>query len=351
MRSKKRFYYIICNPASGKKRDKDDVLASLEKAIKEKKGRYESHKTNHRGHGAELSKDAVEKRADIVVVIGGDGTVNEVAKSLVGTNTILGIIPMGSGNGLARELGISQNPEEAIATLLEHKCLRMDACTVNDEYFFCTCGVGFDAEVSARFSERTQRGPAGYVQEVIDTFFKHEPLRCEIDVDGKKSTNSLFLLTCANASQYGNNAYIAPQADITDGIIDVTMIEEFSLVHSGQIAYQLFSKGLDKNPYTKQLRGKRIEIKLKDPVHFHVDGDPKPKTDHLLIEMKPQALNVIHGQYDKREQTILDIFFTHTNNYLEWKDGILEEVVSTLKGIGKKKDENKDEDKPKEIKG
>ncbi|MDO4789485.1 MAG: diacylglycerol kinase family lipid kinase [Porphyromonas sp.] len=349
MNSKKRFYYIICNPASGKKRDKDEVLSSLEKAIREKKGRCESHKTKYRGHGAELSQEALKKGADVIIVIGGDGTVNEVARSLVGTSAILGIIPMGSGNGLARELGIPQNPEEAISTLMEHKWLSMDACTVNEEYFFCTCGVGFDAEVSARFSERTQRGPAGYVQEVVDTFFKHEPLRCEIDVDGKKSKNSLFLLTCANASQYGNNAYIAPQADITDGIIDVTMIEEFSLVHSGQIAYQLFSKGLDKNPYTKQLRGKRIEIKLQSPVHFHVDGDPKPKTDLLLIEMKPKALNIIYGQYKEKEQTILDVFFAYTNSYLEWKDGILEDVVTTIKGIGKKKNDNDEEEDTKEI--
>lgn len=337
MEKGKRKYHIICNPKSGTSRDKENIVKKVALAISKAGFEYSIDYTEHENHGVELSKKAQNEGADVIIVIGGDGTVNEVASSLVNTNTTLGIIPMGSGNGLARELGIPLDIQDAIETIMGNEVIKMDVVDVNGDYAFCTCGVGFDAEVSTEFAKNSKRGPMGYVTDVLETITKHEPLSCNIKIDDQEAFETkVFLITCANASQYGNNAYIAPNAEITDGLMDLTIMNEFPLIHVGQMAYQLFSKGLDKNPYIKTYKGKSAEISISKKTHYHIDGDPKPETDKLTLKTIPNSLKVIVGEYKRKEKTFIDIINSFTNDYLEWKDGILQDVKSTMKEIGQK---------------
>jgi diacylglycerol kinase (ATP) len=230
--------------------------------------------TDHRKHAIELAAKAAADGYDIVIAVGGDGTVNEVAQGLYGAGVKMGIIPMGSGNGLARELGISMDMKKSAKAIIKGKNLKVDVCRLNDQRFLCTSGIGFDAMIADKMSKASKRGFLKYIQLVIQESIFFKPIEVKMKIDGVLIEESVFLITFANASQFGNNAYIAPGASMTDGIIDVIVVKKFSKIWMPVFALALFSGHIESLPFVKCYKAKEIEIEKADTPYFHFDGEP-----------------------------------------------------------------------------
>ena len=230
--------------------------------------------TNHPGHATELASKAARDGFDLVVAVGGDGTVNEVAQGLIGTVTPMGIIPMGSGNGLARELKISMDMHKSAHSLVEGENLLLDVCKLNNQRFLCTSGIGFDAMIAHKMSKAASRGFLKYVQLVIQESIFFKPLDVKMKIDGVAIEKPVFLITFANASQFGNNAYIAPAASMTDGLIDVVVVRKFAKIWMPVFAVALFTKFIPKLPFVDCYKAKHIELELVNTPYYHFDGEP-----------------------------------------------------------------------------
>ena len=242
---KKKAVFII-NLKSGTS-DKAAIPDIIAETIDRDKFDYEIAVTQYAGHATEIASKAKDDGVDIAVAVGGDGTVNEVARGIVHSQTALGIIPCGSGNGLARHLLLPINTRKAIEIINKCEIRDLDYGIINDYPFFCTCGMGFDAFVSMKFAESGKRGPITYIENVLREGLKYKPETYIIEDENGTTRYKAFLISCANASQYGNNAYIAPQASMSDGLMDVIIMEPFDLLEAPQISIDMFNKTLDKS--------------------------------------------------------------------------------------------------------
>ena len=288
--SKYKLLFII-NPNSGVQ-SKDKVIQLIEKHLDHSKFNYQVIYTEHPKHAVTLSKDGVLNKLDAVIAVGGDGSVNEVGQALIHTNTALGILPFGSGNGLARSLKIPMDTVEAIKCINRFKRKRIDTATINGEPFLGTAGLGFDAHVGWKFSEFGQRGFFSYMKVTASEFYKFIPDRYTIEVDGKNIESHAFLVSFANSSQYGNNAWIAPSAEIDNGLISVCVLEQFPALMVPDMIFKLFSKQLEKSKYYKTYKGKEIKIKHHRDI-AHIDGEPIKVKEDLVIKVLPSSLDVI----------------------------------------------------------
>lgn len=229
--------------------------------------------TQYPGHATELASKASADGFDLVVAIGGDGTANETAQGLIGTATTFGIIPVGSGNGLAREAGIPVNIHKACHTLLQGVTRQIDVCRINNQRFFCTSGIGFDAHIAYEMSIASTRGFWRYVRlSVMESLF-YKPMKVKINIDGKSMDYAAFLITFANASQYGNNIYIAPAASMSDGLIDVVVVKPFPKILLPVFGLALFFKVVHRLPFVDCFKAKEIELTLANTSDFHFDGE------------------------------------------------------------------------------
>jgi YegS/Rv2252/BmrU family lipid kinase len=244
---------------------------------------------------------------DIVVAIGGDGTINEIARSLVHTDTALGIIPCGSGNGLARHLRIPMEPKAAIDILNHGYELQIDYGKINNIPFFCTCGVGFDAFVSLKFADSGKRGLLTYLENTLHESLTYQPETYEIENEEGTVKYKAWLIACGNASQYGNDAYIAPQASLTDGLMDVTIMEPFTVLDVPSLSFQLFNKTIDQNSRVKTMRAKKIKIHRATDGVMHFDGDPLMAGKELEVEIIPSGLRVIAAEKKKVKPESLNL--------------------------------------------
>ena len=294
MAEKKKIIFIV-NPVAGTS-GKNFVLKLVEDYLDKSQYDYEMMKTEYGGHATELAQQAAEQGADIVCAIGGDGTVNEVATGLIHTQTALAIIPSGSGNGLARHLRIPTDPLSAIKIINRGLMLPMDYGIVNKRPFFCTCGVGFDAFISQRFAESGKRGPVSYIENVLNSSLNYHPETYDLDIvndtEGEEvhQIYKAFLISFANASQYGNNAYIAPSASVRDGLMDVTIIEPFLAIEAPQMAIQLFNGTIDQNSRIKTFQCKKAIIRRSRPGVVHYDGDPMQTDQNVTVEIVHNGL-------------------------------------------------------------
>ena len=270
---KKKAVFII-NLISGTS-DKAAIPGLIDQYLDKTQFEYEIAVTQYAGHASEIAAKAKDDGVDVVVAIGGDGTVNEVARAIVHSSTALGIIPCGSGNGLARHLLLPLNVRKAIEVINRCEIRQLDYGIINDYPFFCTCGMGFDAFVSMKFAE------AG------------KPETYTIEDDNGTLQYKAFLISCANASQYGNNAYIAPQASMSDGLMDVIIMEPFDVFEAPQISIEMFSKTLDKNSKIKTFRTRHLHIRRDKPGVIHYDGDPVMTGADIDVELKPKGINII----------------------------------------------------------
>lgn len=287
--------FLIINKYAGHQNGAD-VLDGVVSYLKKNGCSVEYSFTNHPGHATELASDASAGGFDLVVAVGGDGTVNEVAQGLIGTETPMGIIPLGSGNGLARELGISMNLLKSTRTLIEGKNLKLDVCKLNDQRFLCTSGIGFDALVAHKMSKAASRGFLKYVQLVVQESIFYKPLDVRIKIDGVLIEKPVFLITFANASQFGNNAFIAPAASMTDGLIDVVVVRKFAKIWMLVFAVALFTKLIPKLPFVECFKAKQIDLELVDTPYYHFDGEPGQLQTPAIIKLDAAKIWVRCGR-------------------------------------------------------
>lgn len=287
----KKIAFVI-NPKAGTS-GKQAVLNAIERHLDNARFAHTIRYTEYAGHATEIAREEAERHTDVVVAVGGDGTVNEVGRALVGTQTAMAIIPCGSGNGLARHMRISMRPEKALQLINEYCVKEIDYGVINGNPFFCTCGVGFDAFISMKFAEAGSRGLKTYVEKTLQDGLTYKPETYQIEIDGETEEQQAFLIACANASQYGNNAYIAPEASTRDGLMDVTILTPFTALESAQIVMQMFSRDLPKNSHVKTFRTRHLKIKRQTGGPAHVDGDPTTMGEILEVEIVPAALRMI----------------------------------------------------------
>lgn len=291
MDRKRRIIFVV-NPISGT-HNKGVILRLVDSLLDRSKFDYEIRKTQYAGHASEIAAQAAGEGADIVTAIGGDGTINEIGRALIHTPTSLGIIPCGSGNGLARHLHIPMDPKGAIHVLNGEHRKTIDYGIIDGHPFFCTCGVGFDAFVSLKFADSGRRGLLTYLENTLHECLNYKPETYEIENSTGTVHYKAFLIACANASQYGNNAYIAPQASLTDGMMDITILEPFTVLDVPQLSFQLFNKTLDQNSRIKTMKDRSIVIHRAKEGVFHFDGDPQMGGKDLKVEIIHEGLNVI----------------------------------------------------------
>lgn len=283
---------FIFNPISGGHR-LIPVMPLIERHVNRKEYDYVIETTQYKGHAKELAQKYAWLEYDAVFAVGGDGTVNEVGCGLINTKTALGIIPCGSGNGLARHLGIPMDPFKAIKWLDNSHLIRMDYGLINEQPFFCTCGVGFDAAISMSFSKAGTRGITTYLESIIREVATYKNESYHLYIDGVEQKYNAFIVTCANAGQWGNNAFIAPQASIFDGLLDIAIIPSLTVIDAPLMALQLFNKQLDKNKNVKMLQCKNLKIVRDNPGVAHFDGDPIMLDKEINISIVPNSLNVV----------------------------------------------------------
>lgn len=288
---KKRILFII-NPISGTV-SKARIPEAIDKYLDKNQFEYQIKETRYAGHATELAHQASSEGYDIVVAIGGDGTVNEVARAIVHTQTALAIIPCGSGNGLARHLLIPINVKKSIAMINACKIHELDYGIINEHPFFCTCGMGFDAFISQKFAEAGKRGPITYVEKILEAGLQYKPETYRIEADDESMNYKAFLISCANASQYGNNAYIAPQASMSDGLMDVVIMEPFDIIEAPQIAIDMFSKTLNKSSKIKSFKTNHLRIHRSSPGVIHFDGDPVMTGEDIDIKLINKGIRVV----------------------------------------------------------
>lgn len=316
MNEKKKIVFII-NPNSG-----TQTKTELPKLISEhiNKDMFDTTImfTEYAGHAAEICTQCVKDGIDIVAAVGGDGTINEVARSLVHTDVALAIIPCGSGNGLARHLGIPMELKKAIHIINKCNIEQLDYGVINDLPFFCTCGMGFDAFISYKFAAAGKRGPITYLENVLKEGLKYKPEIYEVTDDSGTHKYNAFLIACANASQYGNNAYIAPQATMTDGLMDVIIMEPFDVFEAPQISIDMFNKTLDKNSKIKTFKAKSIHIQRSEPGAIHFDGDPIMTGKDIDVHIVPKGINIVTNpdvtEKDRQPNVVLNVFSDFFNN-------------------------------------
>ena len=297
MENKKKIWFIV-NPISGTK-DKKEIVQLIPRYMDPQRFECQTMYTEHKGHAAEYVRRAVDEGVDVCVAVGGDGTVNEVARSLVHTPTALGIIPCGSGNGLARHLSIPMNSRGALQVLSDCHIEALDYGCINGTPFFCTCGMGFDAFVSSKFAESGRRGLASYIENTLREGLKYNPDTYEIEIEGLTQHYKAFLIACANASQYGNNVYIAPGASMSDGLMDVTIMEPFTMLEAPQIAIQLFNKTITQNSRIKTFQCSRLKIHRSGPGVIHFDGDPKEEGADIEVHIVPHDIRMVVNEQEQ----------------------------------------------------
>ena len=282
---------LIINPISGtlSKRGADLVIARY---LTELGYEVDTVYTRRPGHARELAAAAAVRGDYGVLACGGDGTVNEVASALVGTSTALGIIPMGSGNGLARHIGIPVDLRRSLHVIREDHIIACDYGTANGRPFFCTFGVGFDAAVSDRFARQKRRGLMVYLRSAIDEFFRYRPEMYTIEVDGHVFTEKAFLVVCCNASQYGNNAFIAPEASIHDGLLDLTVVHAGNALTRAFVGVDMLTGFIGQNALIETFRVRSAVIRRSAPGPAHIDGDPVDLSDDIHIACHPGRLRI-----------------------------------------------------------
>ena len=338
MTAKKTTITFIVNPKSGT-HNKDNLPALISNMFNSETFDYSIVFTNYAGHAAEIAAEQARLGTDVVVAVGGDGTVNEVARSLVHTDTALAILPCGSGNGLARHLCLPMDIKKALAVIKEMCIETFDFGIINGLPFFCTCGVGFDAFISLKFAEAGKRGPITYVENVLKEGLKYKPETYEVIDDSGTQKHKAFLIACANASQYGNNAYIAPGATMKDGQMDVIIMEPFNALDAPQIAADLFMKTLGNNSKIKTFRTNKLHIHRKQSGAVHYDGDPIMMGTDIDVEMEHLGLRIVtnpnviedQGQPNFLLNAFSD-FFNNINNVREdiEKSGRRIQVINKL---------------------
>lgn len=287
--TKQKILFII-NPISGKGNRKNDFEGKIFKNINKKKFEPLLKYSKYQGHAANLVREHLQKGISNFVAVGGDGTVNEIASVLINSNSQLTILPRGSGNGLAKHLKISTSVKKCIKKINRGKIAEVDTAEINGIPFFCTAGIGFDAFCAERFAtENHSRGLLNYVKIAFSSFFKFKTLYGELN--GKWM--SFFSITFGNSNQFGNNAYICPNADISDGLMDCTVIKPHSVLQSLLIGFRLFNKSILKSKFTESFQEREFHFASTNNILIQYDGESKMlSSNKIKVTVKPKSLKL-----------------------------------------------------------
>jgi YegS/Rv2252/BmrU family lipid kinase len=295
---KERIAYIV-NPVSGIT-DKRAIVEHICKTMDTDRFIFEIYYTKSVNDGFRQAKEFADEGFNRVIAVGGDGTVNEVARGLLDSDTALGIIPLGSGNGFARHVKISLNYQKANQIAQSGKIISSDHGVLNGKPFFCTAGSGFDAQVGQRFAQAGRRGFVSYAQASFVEYLYYSPQNYKITIDGKTFSRQAFMITFANASQWGYNAYIAPNARLNDGLIDVVIVSPFSFVIAPIIGLRVFTKSLYNSRNIEIYRVKKAAVEREKAGYIHIDGEPMNEEKILKIQAVPDKLKIIVPAGEKR---------------------------------------------------
>ena len=319
----KRKILAVINPISGTS-NKEFMPETIARCIDPDKFDVVVRFTQHASHATLLTEEAIKEGFYGVIAVGGDGTINEVAAALRDSSTALGIIPCGSGNGLARHLGIPMNVEKALEIINLDNIESLDYCTANDRPFFCTCGVGFDAHVSQKFAEAKKRGPLSYIQKTLVEYLKYRCKTYSIEMNDRVVTEKAFVIACGNASQYGNNAFITPRASMHDGLIDVTVIHPFTPLDTAVLGVLLFTRHIDQDTNINTFRTSELTIHRPKPDVMHIDGEPIMMDADIHIKCHKAGIKIFLpvGDGDEKKSLLKPI----VNGFWDFVTTIREEL-------------------------
>lgn len=290
---KKKIWFII-NPISGVRR-KDDIPQLIRDHLDLNQFDYEIQYTKHKGHAYELAKTAASNQIDIVCAVGGDGSVHEVGTGLIGSETKLAIIPIGSGNGLARHMHIPLNVVKAIECINLMNDIQMDTVKVNEKPFLGIGGYGLDAIIAKKFDEDKKRGFWTYVKHVFKEFFKFNPINISIDTNGQIKKLPIVLCTIANTSEFGNGFVVSPKSDATDGKIELFLLKPFSFWRTPGIIYRFFMKKSHNSQFAEVISFEKATINLTQKI-AHYDGEPVAVGSELKVQVVPKSLHILIGK-------------------------------------------------------
>jgi diacylglycerol kinase (ATP) len=288
----KRTIAFIINPKSGTDRIKS-LKDLIEELFVEKYFEVKIIYTEYAGHAKIIAKELATKNFETVVAVGGDGTVNEVATGLIGTETALGIVPKGSGNGLARACHISLKSKEALETIAKGYIKNIDVGIANNEYFLSNAGVGFDAHVTERCLNENARGIIMYIKKSVSSFINYKASKYKINIDGQEINQRAIMISVANGNEFGYGFKIAPTASLVDGMLDCIIIKPLNIFTAGRVSFYAWWGNLHKYSKVKHVKGLSVSIKS-DTLNCHqIDGDFRKNNGELKIEILPKALNII----------------------------------------------------------
>jgi YegS/Rv2252/BmrU family lipid kinase len=250
--------------------------------------------TEGRGHATELAKEATtSKNYKTIFAVGGDGTVNEVAQGIVNTNQVMGILPKGSGNGLARHLGIPVNFKKSLQCIGSSSVVAIDTVSVNNQLSVNVSGIGFDGHIAGLFGKNGKRGLLGYSVLVLKEFFNYQNFSFDILIDDKPTRKTAFILAFANSSQFGNNARVAPYASVCDGMLDISFIRKVPIMQAIGFANKMFSGQLNQSAFVEIVKGKKISLSFPFPMPYHIDGEGMHPTREFSVEIHPATLQML----------------------------------------------------------
>ncbi len=287
---KERIWFIV-NPISGgrKKAELPELIAAH---LNHDKFTYEIIYTEHKGHAVELAQKAVDFGIDIVCAVGGDGSVHEVGTTLIGSNTQLAIIPLGSGNGLARHMKIPLKIKEALECINSGNIIEMDTLKVNNKPILGFGGYGFDALIAKKFAGSTKRGFTSYVKLVLKEVFKYNPINVSIDANGQVRKLPVFLCTIANTSEFGNGFIVSPKSDATDGKFEVVILKPFSFWNIPAMLFRYFSGRTDHSGLTEVIKTDHATLVLPHS-YGQIDGEPISSGKKVHVDVVPRSLRII----------------------------------------------------------
>jgi YegS/Rv2252/BmrU family lipid kinase len=286
-------YIFIMNPHAGRKKKAEKLLDLIDSYMSTTSFTYEFAYTMKAGDATRIAGQAVREGFNIIVAVGGDGTVNEVASGLINSEGQLGIVPRGSGNGIARSLNIPITTSDCLEFLTNPKITTIDVGMINQKYFIGVAGIGYDALVGQKFQSFGVRGPIPYFFIGVNEFLKYRTQKYRIDIEGEKIEEEALVIALANTKQYGNGAIIAPDADPKDGYIDVCIIRPLSYIQATQHASLLFKGNIDSSPFYFHKRCKSVRICVEDAaMHLHRDGEPDEPIQSIEVKIVEKALKV-----------------------------------------------------------
>lgn len=288
---KKRLVFIV-NPKSGVQK-KNNILEVIEENIDTSKFDYSIEFTNEPGHATEISQSQVAAGADIVVAVGGDGSVNEVARGLIHSKAVLGIIPAGSGNGLANFLKIPTNYKKALDVINQINTTKIDTGSINDKLFVSIAGIGFDGLIARKFIESKRRGFLSYLRIVSEEYPTYKPKKYKIVYNGKEIKTRALFIAFANSDQFGYGTAIAPGARIDDGLLDVCIAAKPAIIDLPVLASLLYWRKIDKSKYLELFKAKEIQVQSKKKRWVNIDGESMKLDKKLVIKVHPGSLNII----------------------------------------------------------